>query len=195
MIRYQNIDLNDASSFDYYGVTAAQGSQIATSGAALLGALSSLRKSPTSELDADVSAHCGKRPFFIGKRRNKFNKCKADLIDSIANNQKKSTDATAPDAANSANASNKEMIDNQVNAQIQAAKLELAQKEALLKAQLLASQNTKKQVVKPSTILGMSKPAFWIGLSVLVIGIGSLVTYKIVKSNHAKLLASNLKNG
>jgi len=31
----------------------------------------------------DIKAHCGKRPFWIGKRRKVYNKCKADLLGAV----------------------------------------------------------------------------------------------------------------
>ncbi len=142
---------------------------------------------------AEIKTHCGKRPFFIGKRRNEYNKCKADLL--TANKAK----AAAVKAAKQA------QIDASEQAQAKARALQMAADAAAatanqskLDAEALANQkaNIPDTTSTPASnnntnnypSQGISKKSntllyAGIGLGVLAL-IGAIVIVKRLRTNN-----------
>ena len=140
----------------------------------------------------DIKAHCGKKPFWIGKRRNVYNKCKADLLGAVK--AKVIADRVAlqaqQDATLRAEADRLALQATLANAQ--------AIQSALVEKQKAIDNSLSKPEVAPSptpadTIIDNTpKPApkkksntpLIIGVSAFLL-IGGFIAYKLIKGGQS----------
>jgi hypothetical protein len=169
-----SVDLNNTHSLDVsYGTDGSDADAYVKAGTQVIGALSNIskNKTPKSDLEIAIKDHCGKRPFFTGKRRKTWNKCKADLIASI-DKAKAEAEKTAA---------------TQAQAQATQAQAQAIQAQAdFIKAKTPPPDNSSGRGVsnapaKSNKIAGMSKPLFWSLIGVVGLGAIGLTAWLIVK--------------
>jgi len=168
-------ELSNAEGVDdiYYGITASQGTQIATAGITLLDTVSSIKKAPKTELESNIKTHCGKRPFFIGKRRKKFDKCKENLLASIASKEKADQD----------------LENAKIKAQLEESQIKLTEpkKSSTVPLQSTSRNEKKKKPSAPPPPPPPKKKSYTgliIGVSAFIL-IGGFVTWKLIKNRQA----------